>query len=31
LVDRTGEVVMHFGSNTSPDSPELQQAIEQLL
>lgn len=31
LVDRTGKVVAHFGSNTSPDSPSLQQAIEELL
>jgi glutathione peroxidase len=31
LVDRSGKVVAHFGSNTSPDSPQLQQAIEQLL
>ena len=31
LVDGSGKVVQHFGSNTSPDSPELQQAIERLL
>lgn len=31
LVDRSGKVVMHFGSNTSPDSPVLQQAIESVL
>jgi glutathione peroxidase len=31
LVDRTGNVVMHFGSSTAPDSPELQQAIDNLL
>ena len=31
LVDGDGKVVMHFGSNTAPDSAELQQAIEQLL
>jgi glutathione peroxidase len=31
LVDRTGKVVKHFGSNTDPDSPELEQAIEGVL
>jgi glutathione peroxidase len=31
LVDRAGKVVMHFGSNTAPESPELEQAIERVL
>jgi glutathione peroxidase len=31
LVDRSGQVVMHFDSNTAPDSPLLQQAIESVL
>jgi len=31
LVDRSGRVIMHFGSNTTPDSAELQQAIESVL
>jgi glutathione peroxidase len=31
LVDAKGNVVMHFGSNTAPDSPALEKAIESLL
>ena len=31
LVDREGKVVMHFGSNTSPDSKVLREAIESVL
>ena len=31
LVDRDGKVVMHFGSNTTPDSKELLAAIDSLL
>jgi glutathione peroxidase len=31
LVDQSGKVVMHFGSNTAPDDPALLQAIENLL
>ncbi len=31
LVDRSGKVVRHFGSNTTPDSAELAQAIEGVL
>jgi glutathione peroxidase len=31
LVNQTGKVVMHFGSNTAPDDPALLQAIEHLL
>ncbi len=31
LVDRSGKVVMHFDSNTAPDSPVLTQAIESVL
>jgi len=31
LVDRDGNVVKHFGSNTKPESEELKTAIEQLL
>ena len=31
LVDREGKVVMHFGSNTTPDSKVLREAIETLL
>lgn len=31
LVDSSGKVIEHFDSNTSPDSPQLQQAIERLL
>ncbi|MEZ5573031.1 MAG: glutathione peroxidase [Halioglobus sp.] len=31
LVDRSGKVVEHFGSNTTPDSAELAQAIERVL
>jgi glutathione peroxidase len=31
LVDGDGKVVMHFGSNTAPDSKELLAAIDSLL
>lgn len=31
LVDSNGKVIMHFGSDTAPDSPALEQAIESLL
>jgi glutathione peroxidase len=31
LVDGSGKVVMHFDSNTSPDSRVLEQAIESVL
>ena len=31
LVDREGRVVQHYGSGTTPESKELQAAIEQLL
>jgi len=31
LINQTGKVVMHFGSNTAPDDPALLQAIEHLL
>ena len=31
LVDSSGKVVQHFGSNTSPDSKVLQAAIESVL
>lgn len=31
LVDSEGNVVQHFGSNTSPDDAELVNAIEELL
>jgi glutathione peroxidase len=31
LVDRSGNVVQHFGSNTSPDSKVLATAIESIL
>ncbi len=31
LLDRSGNVVQHFGSNTSPDSEELKSAIESVL
>ncbi len=31
LVDRSGKVVMHFDSNTTPDSPVLEKAIESVL
>jgi len=31
LVDQSGKVVRHFGSNTAPDDPELVQAIETVL
>ena len=31
LLDRSGRVVKHFGSNISPDSPELEQAIAGVL
>lgn len=31
LVDSDGNVVQHFGSNTAPDSDELQTAIESVL
>lgn len=31
LLDSSGKVVQHFGSNTRPDSEELQAAIESVL
>lgn len=31
LVDQSGKVVMHFGSNTAPDDPVLITAIESVL
>lgn len=31
LVDRSGRVIQHFGSNTKPDSKVLEAAIESLL
>jgi glutathione peroxidase len=31
LVDQSGKVVMHFGSNTAPDDPALLHAIDNLL
>ena len=31
LVDRSGKVVKHFGSNTTPDSKPLAAAIESVL
>jgi glutathione peroxidase len=31
LVDSNGKVIMYFDSNTAPDSPALEQAIESLL
>ncbi len=31
LVDASGRVIQHFGSNTRPDSKVLEQAIESLL
>jgi glutathione peroxidase len=31
VVDASGEVVQHFGSNTKPDSKVLQAAIESTL
>ena len=31
LIDKNGNVVQHFGSNTKPEGKEMQQAIEQLL
>ena len=31
LVDSSGKVVMHFDSNTLPDSPVMQQAIARVL
>ena len=31
LLDREGRVVQHFGSATTPESPELHQAIERVL
>jgi glutathione peroxidase len=31
LVDSNGKVIMHFDSNTAPDSPVLEQGIESLL
>ena len=31
LVDSSGKVVQHFGSNTKPESEELKTAIEQVL
>jgi glutathione peroxidase len=31
LVDSAGKVVMHFGSSTTPQSVELEQAIERVL
>ena len=31
LVDRSGNVVMYFGSNITPDSPEMEQAIASVL
>jgi glutathione peroxidase len=31
VVDASGEVVQHFGSNTTPDSKVLQAAIESTL
>jgi glutathione peroxidase len=31
LVDRSGKVVIHFDSNTAPDSPVLAQAIASVL
>ena len=31
VVDSSGKVAVHFGSNTNPDSPELEKAIQSLL
>ena len=31
LIDRSGNVVAHFGSNTRPDSNEIEAAIESVL
>ena len=31
VVDSNGRVVKHFGSSTSPDSPELKKTIESIL
>jgi glutathione peroxidase len=31
LIDQSGKVVMHFGSNLEPDDPVLLQAIESVL